>query len=67
MKHWTRSWWGTQVCMLAGDIKHHLGRPRFGGLFDRVHIGLMAAGLVKDDVIGQALADRAVVTMDTGR
>lgn len=53
--------------MLSGDLKQHLSKPRFQGLFDRVHMGLTAVDVAGSDGMNSILADDAVITMDTGR
>lgn len=53
--------------MLSGDLNQHLSKPRFRGLFDRVHMSLTAVDFAGSDGINVALADDAVITMDTGR
>lgn len=55
-----------QVHVLSGDLVQHLSKARFRHRFDRVHIGLASVDIASSD-INDALADRAVVTMDTGR
>lgn len=57
----------TKVFMLSGDLDRHLSKPRFRQLFDRVHMSLMAVDVAGSSAINTALADEAVVTMDTGR
>ncbi|CAM9189358.1 unnamed protein product, partial [Laminaria digitata] len=58
---------GVKVFILSGDLKQHLSKPRFQGLFDRVHMSLTAVDIAGSDGINSALADDAVITMDTGR
>lgn len=53
--------------MLTGDLDRHLSKPRFQQLFDRVHMSLTAVDVAGSPAINAALADQAVVTMDTGR
>lgn len=53
--------------MLSGDLTQHLAKPRFHHLFDRVHMSLTAADVAGNAVINETLADKSVVTMDTGR
>lgn len=56
-----------KVFMLSGDLDRHLSKPRFRQLFDRVHMSLTAVDVAGNPAINTALADQAVVTMDTGR
>ncbi|CAB1111222.1 unnamed protein product [Ectocarpus sp. CCAP 1310/34] len=58
---------GVKVFLLSGDLDRHLSKPRFKHLFDRVHMSLTAADAAGSACINEALADGAVVTMDTGR
>ncbi|CAM9809891.1 unnamed protein product [Hapterophycus canaliculatus] len=53
--------------MLSGDLNRHLSKPSFRHLFDRVHLSLTAVDVAGSAAITEALADRAVITMDTGR
>lgn len=57
----------TQVFMMTGDLSQCFSKPRYRHLFDRVHLGLTAVDLAGAAVINEALADEAVITMDTGR
>lgn len=56
-----------QVYMLTGDLSQQLSKPRYHNLFDRVHLGLTAVDMAGSASINKALADQAVITMDTGR
>ncbi|CAM9654757.1 unnamed protein product, partial [Sphacelaria rigidula] len=58
---------GVKVHVLSGDLNQHLSKACFRHRFDRVHMGLTTVDAANSDVINDALADRAVVTMDTGR
>ncbi|CAN0201164.1 unnamed protein product [Ectocarpus sp. 6 AP-2014] len=58
---------GVKVFLLSGDLDRHLSKPRFKHLFDRVHMSLTAVDAAGSACINEALADEAVVTMDTGR
>lgn len=53
--------------MLSGDLDRQLSKPRFHHLFDRVHLSLTAVDVAGSAAITEVLADRAVITMDTGR
>ncbi|CAM9117268.1 unnamed protein product [Ectocarpus sp. 13 AM-2016] len=58
---------GVKVFLLSGDLDRKLSKPRFKHLFDRVHMSLTAVDAAGSACINEALADEAVVTMDTGR
>lgn len=61
------SYFFAQVFMLSGDLDRHLSKPRFRHLFDRVHLSLTAVDIAGSAAINEALADQAVITMDTSR
>ncbi|CAN0054281.1 unnamed protein product [Scytosiphon promiscuus] len=58
---------GVKVFMLSGELDRHLSKPHYHHFFDRVHLGLTTVDVVGSALTSEALADRAVITMDTGR
>lgn len=56
-----------QVFLLGGRLEQHLSKARFRHRFDRVHVATTAADVWSTPLLEDALADEAIVAMDTAK